>query len=101
MAVPAIRTLWAASTAQYPADDARGVIHRRDHPRIIKPGRPDHAENADDMAGGVAIGRDNGGRAGQRKQLVFRADENPYAFGALGAAQEIDHAALGLAIVEQ
>src|SRR3981081_605197 len=89
------------SPAQHPADNARGVIHRRDDPGIVEPRWPDHAENADNMTRAIVVGGNNGRGTGQRKQLVFRSDENPHAFGALGAAQQIDHAALGLEIVEQ
>ena len=93
--------LSGVQAAQYPADDPGRIIHRRNHPCIVQPRRPDHAEDADDAARGIAIGRDDGGGTGQRKQLVFRSDENPHAFGMLGPAQQIDHAALGLEIVEQ
>src|SRR5450759_6326 len=79
--------VWVRSAAQHPADDARGIINRRDHPGIIQPRWPDHAENTDDMTRGIAVGRDDRGRAGQRKQLVFRSDENPHAFGAFRASQ--------------
>src|SRR6202022_1447373 len=85
---------WGGSSAQHPADDARCIIHRRNDPGIVKPRRPDHAENADDMTRGIAVGRDDGGRAGQRKQLVLRSDENPHALGAFRAPQQIDPAPL-------
>ena len=47
------------------------------------------------------IGRDDGRRARQRKQLVLRADEDANAFGAFGAAEQIDHLAPRFQIVEQ
>src|SRR5690348_1200515 len=53
------------------------------------------------MAGRVVIGRDDGRGAGEREQLVLRADEDAHPFGLLGAAEEIDHVAAGLQIVEQ
>ena len=59
-----------------------GIIHRRNDARIIQPRRADHAEHADDVAGAVAIGRDDGRGAGQREQLVLRADEDAHALGA-------------------
>src|ERR1700680_3834967 len=80
------RLIRGGSSAQQPADDPRGIIHRRDHPGIVEPRRSDHAKHADDMAGAVAVGRDDGGRAGQRKQFVFRSDENPHAVGAVPAS---------------
>ncbi len=47
------------------------------------------------------IGRDDSGRARKREQLVLRADEDAHALGLLGAAEQIDHFAPGLEIVEQ
>src|SRR6266567_3319150 len=88
------------SAAQEATDDAGSIVHGRDHAGIIQPGRPDYAQNTDDVAGGIPIGRDDGGGAGQREQLVLAADENPYAFGGFCAPQQVDHAALGLEIVE-
>src|SRR5450432_296461 len=52
-------------TAQHPADDARSVIHGRNHPGIVKPRRSDHAEDADDAPRSVAVGRDDGRGTGQ------------------------------------
>ncbi len=95
------RILTWSYAAQQPADHPRGVIDHRDDPRVVEPGRADDAEHADDVAGAVAIGRDDGRRAGQREQLVLRADEDAHAIGALGAAEQIDDAALGLQVVEQ
>jgi len=37
------------------------------------------------MTRAIAVGRDDGGRTRQRKQLVLGPDENPHAFGTLGA----------------
>src|SRR5665647_1582018 len=79
------RTLWR----QQPADHAGGIIHHRDDAGVVEPGRPDHADHADDPAFAVAIGRDNRRGAGQREQLVLRPDEDADAFGSLGAATPI------------
>src|SRR4026208_2583613 len=38
------------------AHDLGGVVHHRDNSRIVKPGRPDDADDADDTAGAVVIG---------------------------------------------
>src|SRR5262249_51716730 len=51
--------------------DLGGIIHHRDHPRVIEPRRTDHAEDADDAAGAVAVGRDDGGGTREREQLVL------------------------------
>src|SRR5207237_1330627 len=71
---------------QQPAHHLGGVVDHRDDSRVVEPGRADHAEHPDDAAGAVAIRRDDGGRAGQREQLVLRADENAHPLGAFGAA---------------
>ena len=90
-----------ASAAQDAAHDAGGIVNCRYDPRIIEPGGADHSQNAHDMAGGVAIGCDDGVGTRQREQFVFRADENPHALGLFRAAQQVDHATFGLKIVEQ
>src|SRR6516225_3582069 len=90
-----------ASTAeQFTNDFCRVVDHRHDA-GIVEPGWTDDAENADDLSGRVVIGGDDGRGAGQRKQLVFRADEDAHAFGLLGAAKQIDHLAPGFEVIEQ
>src|SRR6185369_2399755 len=66
------------------------VIDHRDHPGIIEPGGSDHADHADDPAGIVTVGGDDGGGARQREQIVLRADEDAGAIGVFGAAQQID-----------
>src|SRR6185437_1412190 len=66
-----------------------------------EPGWPDHADDADDATLAVAVWRDDGGRARQRKQLVFRADEDAHPFAAFGPAEQIGNAALGFQGVEQ
>src|SRR5262249_61850762 len=78
-----------------------GVIHHRNNPRIIEPRRADDAQHADDAAGAVAIGRNDGRGARKRKQLVLRADEDTCAFGALGTAEKIDHTALRFESVKE
>src|SRR5262249_46997717 len=83
------------------ANDLGGIIHHRDYPRIIEPRRANHAEYADDTAGAITVRRDDGGGSREREQFVLRADEDPSAFRALGPAEKIDHATLGLGIVEQ
>src|SRR5262249_47844772 len=89
------------SAAQEFAHHPGGVVDHRDHPRVVEPGRADHADDADDAAGGVVVGRDHGRRTGQRKQLVLRADEDAHALGLLGATEQVGHPALGLEVVEQ
>src|SRR2546430_1112426 len=93
-------TRWGSAPEQL-AHHPGGVVDHRDHPRIVEPGRADHADHADDAARGVVIGRDHGRRAGQRKQLVLRANEDAHALGLLGAAEQLGHLALGLEIVEE
>src|ERR1043166_9429797 len=68
---------------QQPAHHLGGIVDHRDDARVVEPGRADHAEHPDDAAGAVAIGRDDGGGAGQREQLVLRDDEARHALGAL------------------
>src|SRR5260370_17720008 len=89
------------SSADELAHALGGIIHHRDHPCIIEPRRADHAENADDAAGALAVRRDDGGGAREREQLVLRADKDMGALGALGPPDEIDPPALGLEIIEQ
>ena len=74
------------------ADHLGGVVDHRDDAGVVQPGRADHADHADDAAGAVVIGRDDGRGARQREQLVLRADEDAHALGALGAAEQVDHA---------
>ena len=45
--------------------------------------------------------RDDQRGAGQREQLVLRADEDVHALAAFGEAQQLDQVALGLEVVEQ
>ena len=75
---------WPPSPPEQLAHDLGGVVHHGDDAGVVEPGRPDHAEHADDAAGGVVIGRDDGRGTRQREQLVLRADENPDPFGLLG-----------------
>src|SRR6516225_9991685 len=89
------------STAEQLTNDFRRVVDHRDDAGVVEPGRTDDAENADDLSGRVVIGGDDGRGAGQRKQLVFRADKDAHAFGLLGAAKQIDYLAPGLEIIEQ
>ena len=42
------------------AHDLGGVVDHRDHARIVEPRRADHADDADDAPGPVAIRRDDG-----------------------------------------
>src|SRR5215472_4338483 len=89
------------SAAKQLTDDLGGIVDHRHDAGVVEPGRSDDAENADDLPGRVVIRRNDGGRAGQRKQLVFRTDKHPHALGLLGAAKQIDHLAPGFKIVEQ
>src|SRR5689334_7131439 len=89
------------STAEQFTDDFRRVVDHRHDAGVVEPGRPDDAENADDLSGCVMIGRNDGRGAGQRKQLVFRADKHAHALGLFGAAKQIDHLAPGFEIIEQ
>src|SRR5215467_19120 len=54
-----------ASTGQQFAYHLGGVIDHRDHACVVEPRRPDHADDADDTAGGIVIRRDHGRRAGE------------------------------------
>ena len=56
---------------------------------------------ADDVASAVAIGRDDGGRTGQRKQLVLGTNKDAHAIRAVGAAEQVDNLPAGLQVVEQ
>src|SRR5260370_12175495 len=89
------------SSADELAHALGGIIHHRDHPCIIEPRRADHAENADDAAGALAVRRDDGGGAREREQLVLRADKDMGALGALGPPAESDHPPLRLEIIYQ
>src|SRR5262249_40990791 len=57
-----------ASTGQQFAYHLGGVIAHRDHACVVEPRRPDHADDADDTAGGIVIRRDHGRGAGEGKQ---------------------------------
>src|SRR5437899_2947021 len=98
---PAALRLLTPRPRQEPAHHLGGVVDHRDDACVVEPGRADHAEHPDDAAGAVAIGRDDGGGTGEREQLVLRADEDAHPLGALGAAEDVDQAALGFEIVEQ
>src|SRR5580704_12918113 len=50
------------------AHDLGGVVHHGDDAGVVQPRRADHAEHADDAAGGVVIGRHDGRGTGQREQ---------------------------------
>src|SRR5439155_1419885 len=63
--------------------------------------RANDAQYADDAAGAVAIGRNDGRGARKREELILRADEDTGALGALRLAEEIDHATLRFEIIEQ
>src|SRR5437764_10038556 len=52
----------ARSSTKDPANDTRGIIHGRNYPCIVEPGGSDDTENAHNVTGGIAVGRDNGGR---------------------------------------
>src|SRR3712207_1656822 len=78
-----------------------GVVHHRDDAGVVEPGRADDAENADDLLAAVPErGGDHRG-AGEREQLVLRADEDAHPFATLGAAQQVDHVGLRLEVREQ
>ena len=49
----------------------------------------------------VAIGRDHQRGAGEREELVLRADEDAHALAGLGVAEQADQLALGFEVVEE
>src|SRR5690242_8633060 len=75
------------STAKQFTDDLGRVVDHWHDAGVVESGRTDDAENPDDLARRVVVGRDDRRRAGQRKQLIFRADKNAHALGVLGAAK--------------
>src|SRR2546430_15847259 len=78
----------AMSSGDELAHDLGGIIHHRDHPCVIEPRQADHAENADDAAGALAVRRDDGGGAPEREELGLRADKDMGALGALGPPEK-------------
>src|ERR1700730_4440170 len=89
------------SSADELAHDLGGVVDHRDHAGVIEPGRTDHPDDSDDAPGTVAIGGHNGGRARKREQLVLRPYEYARTLRVLGPAEQIDHAAFGLEVIEK
>ena len=81
--------------------DLRRIIDHRHDARVIQPRRTDDAEHADDFLGAVAERRGDHRGAGERKQLVLRADEDAHPFAGFGARQEIDDVLLGFEIGKQ
>src|SRR5262249_45271570 len=65
---PEPRVVVPSSSADKFAHDLGGIIHHRDYPRVIEPRRANHAEYADDTAGAITVGRDDGGGSREREQ---------------------------------
>ena len=56
---PSFPSSFLAASVEHPADNARCIVHHRDHPGVIQSGRADHAQGAYDSTFGVHIGRND------------------------------------------
>src|SRR3546814_17924857 len=61
------------SSADQPADHLGGVVDHGNDARIVDAGRADHADGADHLLLGIAVGRDDHRAAGKAEQPVLRA----------------------------
>src|SRR4051794_39065970 len=84
-----------------PADDFGGVVDHRNDAGIIEPGGADDAQDADDLLLAIAVGSDDERGAGQREELILRADEDAHPLSSLGKAQELDQLLLVFDVVEK
>ena len=83
------------------AEHLRGVFDHGHDSSVVQPRRADDPEHAGDAPIARAQRRGDHRRAGQRKQLVFRSDEDFHALALLGAMQQVDDVGLGFQIGEQ
>src|SRR5262249_19556005 len=77
------------------------VIDHGDNASVIEPGGADDADYTDNAAFAVPIRCDDGRRAGEREQLVFRTNENAYPVSSLRSPEQVDHPAFGFQRIKE
>src|ERR1700733_8388619 len=92
---------FALRSGQEFSHDLRGVVHHRNDPGVIQTRRAQHADNANDIALRIRVGRGDDRRAGKAEQPVLRTDENAHAVTQRREFEKPDEIILALYILKK